>query len=132
MPVNEVMALYGQEGYRKLERQAVERIVEKSDELVLAVAGGIVSEPGTYSYLLRNFHTIWLRATPDDHMSRVLEQGDDRPISGNPKAMDELKSILTSREALYGKAGWSIFTSGRGLEECLSELTGIAAEIYKN
>lgn len=126
MPVNEVMALYGQEGYRRLERQAVERMVARSDALVLAVAGGIVSEPETYGYLLRNFHTVWLKATPEDHMGRVRAQGDERPMAGNPKAMEELKSILTSREALYARAEAMINTSGKTLEECLRELVKIA------
>jgi XRE family aerobic/anaerobic benzoate catabolism transcriptional regulator len=116
------MALYGQEGYRRLERQAVERVVAISDAMVLAVAGGIVSEPETYGYLLRNFHTIWLRAMPEDHMQRVRMQGDERPMAGNPRAMDELKSILTSREALYARAEAMIDTSGKSEEECLRNL----------
>ncbi|MEZ5810632.1 MAG: helix-turn-helix transcriptional regulator [Rhizobiaceae bacterium] len=122
MPVDEVMALYGQEGYRRLERQAVERVVATTDSVILAVAGGIVSEPSTYSYLLRSFHTIWLKATPEEHMSRVRRQGDERPMAGNPKAMEELKSILTSRETLYARAEIMINTSNRMPEEVLGEL----------
>ena len=125
MPVNEVMALYGQEGYRRLERQAVERVVAISDALILAVAGGIVSEPETYGYLLRNYHTVWLKAVPEDHMNRVRLQGDERPMAGNPQAMEELKSILTSREALYARAEAKIETSGKTTEECLEELVNI-------
>ena len=126
MPVNEVMALYGHEGYRRLERQAVERVVAIYDALVLAVAGGIVSEPETHSYLLRNFHTVWLRASPQDHMNRVRAQGDERPMAGNPKAMEELRSILTSRENLYARAEAMINTSGKTLEQSLQELVKVA------
>ena len=122
MPVADVMALYGQEGYRRLERQALERVVATSDSVVLAVAGGIVSEPETFAYLLRHFHTIWLKAPPETHMRRVQEQGDDRPMAGNAKAMDELKSILTSREALYAKAEGAIDTEGRTPEESAADL----------
>jgi len=122
MPVGEVMALYGQEGYRRLERQALERVVATSDSVVLAVAGGIVSEPETYGFLLRNFHTIWLKATPEEHMSRVRAQGDERPMAGNVKAMDELKSILTSREVLYAKAEGIVNTSGKSMDESLRDL----------
>jgi len=122
MPVNEVMALYGQEGYRRLERQALERIVATTDTIILAVAGGIVSEPETFGYLLRNFHTVWLKATPEEHMERVRRQGDERPMAGNPKAMEELKSILTSREALYTKAEARIDTSGKTPGESVEEL----------
>jgi len=122
MPVTEVMALYGQEGYRRLERQALERIVATSDAVVLAVAGGIVAEPETFAYLLRHFHTIWIKARPDEHMERVRNQGDLRPMRDNPQAMDELRAILTSREELYSKAEAMVDTSGRSLEESKREL----------
>ncbi|GLQ36962.1 shikimate kinase [Rhizobium albus] len=119
MPVNEVIALYGQEGYRRLEKQSVERIAATYDSIVLAVAGGIVSEPETFNYLLRHYHTIWLKARPEEHMGRVRAQGDERPMAGNPAAMDELRNILMSREALYARAEAQIDTSGRGLPETL-------------
>ncbi len=127
MPVDEVMALYGQEGYRKLERQALERIVATTDEVVLAAAGGIVSEPETFGFLLRNFHTIWLKASPAEHMGRVRAQGDERPMAGNPRAMEELVSILTSREALYAKADRCVDTSGKTVRESLRDLAAAAA-----
>jgi XRE family transcriptional regulator, aerobic/anaerobic benzoate catabolism transcriptional regulator len=117
MPVTEVMALYGQEGYRRLERDALERIVATSSEAVLAVAGGIVAEPETFTYLLRYFHTIWLKARPEEHMERVRSQGDLRPMRGNPEAMAELNSILTSRAELYSKAEASVDTAGRSPEQ---------------
>jgi len=122
MPVADVMALYGQEGYRRLERQALERVVATSDSVVLAVAGGIVSEPETFAFLLRHFHTIWLKAPPELHMRRVAEQGDERPMAGNSKAMDDLKSILTSREALYEKAEGVIDTEGKTPDESARDL----------
>ena len=122
MPVNELMALYGQEGYRRLERQAVERIAAAHDSVVLAVAGGIVSEPDTFNFLLRHFHTIWLKAKPEEHMSRVRKQGDTRPMAGNPAAMDELKTILTSRESLYAQSGAQVDTSGKDVEDSLADL----------
>jgi len=122
MPANEVMALYGQEGYRRLERQALERIVATSDATVLAVAVGIVAEPETFAYLLRHFHTIWIKARPEEHMERVRNQGDLRPMSGNPKAMEELHSILRSREELYSKAEATVDTSGRSVEESKRDL----------
>ncbi|MFZ1813690.1 MAG: helix-turn-helix transcriptional regulator [Rhizobiaceae bacterium] len=122
MPVDEIMALYGQEGYRRLERQAIERVIATTDSVVLAVAGGIVGEPETFAFLLRNFHTIWLKALPEEHMKRVREQGDERPMAGNPKALDDLKSILTSREALYARAETMVSTSGKSLEESRKDL----------
>lgn len=125
MPVNELMALYGQEGYRRLERQSVERIAATHEMLVLAVAGGIVSEPDTFNYLLRHFHTIWLKARPDEHMNRVRKQGDTRPMAGNPAAMDELKTILTSRESLYGRSQAQVDTSAKTVDESLADLLGV-------
>jgi len=117
MPVDEVMALYGQEGYRRLEKQSIERTVATNETLVLEVAGGIVSEPETFKYLLRHYHTIWLKADPEDHMARVRKQGDERPMAGNPEAMSELRNILKSREALYEQAELQIDTSRHTLNE---------------
>ncbi|MVO16475.1 helix-turn-helix transcriptional regulator [Parasedimentitalea huanghaiensis] len=125
MPVDEVMALYGQEGYRKLEAQAISRITATHDSLILAAAGGVVGEPETYNSLLTGFHTIWIKASPDEHMSRVRAQGDERPMAGNPEAMEQLRSILTSREALYGKALAQLDTSGQGVEETLAGLVDL-------
>ena len=122
MPAGEVMALYGPEGYRHLEWQSLERIVATCDRLVLAVAGGIVSQPETYNYLLRNFHTIWLKAEPEEHMARVRGQGDERPMAGNPNAMTELRNILTAREALYARAEAQIDTSKTTPEQCLEAI----------
>ncbi|MFT7595744.1 MAG: XRE family aerobic/anaerobic benzoate catabolism transcriptional regulator [Paracoccaceae bacterium] len=125
MPVDEVIALYGQEGYRKLEAQAIGRVIATHDGMIMAVAGGIVAEPDTYNLLLDHFHTIWLRTTPDEHMTRVRDQGDERPMAGNPEAMDQLRSILTSREALYAKALAQLETSGRPVDASLADLLAL-------
>lgn len=122
MPVSEVMALYGHEGYRQLEHQAVERVAATHEQVILAVAGGIVSEPATFDLLLRHFHAIWLRARPEEHMARVRGQGDERPMAGNPSAMEELRGILTSREALYARAEAQVNTSGRTLDESVQDV----------
>ncbi|MEX0307374.1 MAG: helix-turn-helix transcriptional regulator [Ruegeria sp.] len=128
MPLSEVMAFYGQEGYRNLEAQALDRVITAHDRMVLAVAGGIVSEPSTYTTLLNRFHTVWLRASPMEHMERVRAQGDERPMAGNPKAMEQLKCILASREALYGRAIAQLDTSGRTPGASLNELQKLVDE----
>lgn len=125
MPVDEVIALYGQEGYRKLEAQAIGRVIATHDGMVMAVAGGIVADPDTYNLLLDHFHTIWLRTSPDEHMTRVRDQGDERPMAGNPEAMDQLRSILTSREALYAKALVQLETSGQTVNASLAQLLAL-------
>lgn len=122
MPVGEVMALYGQEGYRKLEAQALERILATHNSVILAVAGGIVSEPVTFNSLLNNFHTIWVKAAPEEHMSRVRAQGDERPMNGYPEAMGQLKSLLVSRESMYERAAAKLDTAGKTEEQSLADL----------
>lgn len=122
MAVSEVIALYGQEGYRRLEAQAIERIIATHDTMILAAAGGVVADPETYNTLLGHFHTIWLRTTPEEHMARVRAQGDERPMAGNPEAMEQLKSILTSRETLYARALAQLDTSGQSVESSLARL----------
>ncbi|KAA0916082.1 helix-turn-helix domain-containing protein [Aquicoccus porphyridii] len=125
MPIEEVMAFYGQDGYRNLEAQAVRRVIEKHDTLILAVAGGIVAEPETFGLLLNHFHTIWIRTSPEEHMSRVREQGDERPMAGNAEAMEQLEAILSSREPLYEKALAQVDTSGRTVDQSVADLVAV-------
>ncbi len=122
VPISEVMALYGQDGYREQEARALEDVIESSDKLILAVAGGIVAMPETFERLLSRFHTIWLRATPEEHMARVRAQGDYRPMTGNPEAMVQLKAILKDRETAYDRADVRLDTSGKPLHRSANEL----------
>ncbi len=126
--MNEVLALYGQEGYRKLESQAVDRIIATHDAVILAVAGGVVTDPDAFKSLLTRFHTIWLKASPAEHMSRVLAQGDTRPMAGNPEAMEQLKSILQNREALYAQADATLDTSDKSVQAAHDELVVLIRE----
>jgi len=128
MPVEEVMALYGIDGYRKLEAQAVSRIIGSQDRVILEVAGGIVAEPETYDLVQAHFHTIWIKAAPQDHMDRVRAQGDERPMAGNPEAMEQLKTLLSSREPLYAKAQAQLDTSGRSAAQAANALLDLIAE----
>ena len=102
--LSEIFLLYGQAGYRRIERRCLERIINSQEDIVLTVGGGIVSEPETYNLLLLNCYTVWIKAAPEEHMSRVMAQGDTRPMAGHAEAMADLKRILASRESLYGKA----------------------------
>jgi len=132
MAISEVMALYGQEGYRKLEGQAIKAIIESRNKVILAAAGGVVSDDDTFNMLLTSFHTVWLRAQPEEHMQRVRDQGDIRPMAGNERAMDDLKSILTAREAYYARADLMVDTSGKELEESQRNLLSILKRLELN
>jgi XRE family aerobic/anaerobic benzoate catabolism transcriptional regulator len=125
MPVAEVMALYGQEGYRELEAQALERVSATHDKMILAVAGGIVAEQTTYATLLQRFHTIWVYTSPSEYMQRVRAQGDVRPMEGNPAAMTQLKNLLDTRTPLYERADAQINTSNRPVKASLKDLLKI-------
>ncbi len=120
--LHEIFLLHGQAGYRRYERRALERTLEKNDRCVIATGGSIVSEPGTYDLLLSACLTVWLRAAPEEHMARVAAQGDYRPMAGNREAMDDLRRILAGREALYAQADVTIDTAGRTVEQSLSGL----------
>jgi XRE family aerobic/anaerobic benzoate catabolism transcriptional regulator len=120
--LSEVFLLYGQTGYRRIERRCLERMIEAHPEMVLTVGGGIVSEPDTYNLLLLNFFTVWVKASPNEHMARVVAQGDLRPMQGNGEAMSDLNRILDAREPLYSKADAMLDTSGERPEQSLSKL----------
>jgi XRE family transcriptional regulator, aerobic/anaerobic benzoate catabolism transcriptional regulator len=112
----------GQSGFRTLERQCLEDAIERHPRFVVATGGSLVSEPGTFERLLSSCFTVWLKASPEEHMQRVIAQGDMRPMSDNRDAMSDLKRILAEREALYAKADIQVDTSGRTVEESLEIL----------
>ncbi|WP_322867034.1 helix-turn-helix transcriptional regulator [Aquicoccus sp. G2-2] len=125
MPVTELMAFYGQEGYRTLEAQAVDRVIATHSTVILAVAGGIVAEPSTFNTVLSHFHVIWVKASPQEHMDRVQAQGDLRPMAGNPEAMTQLRTILRSREALYRQAHAEFDTSRKDVQAAARDLADL-------
>ncbi|WP_187430551.1 Shikimate kinase [Roseobacter fucihabitans] len=127
MPLSEVMAFYGQDGYRALEAEAISRIVTQNDRMLLAVAGGLVAEETTYAQVLERFHTVWLRTSPAEHMQRVRAQGDLRPMQGNPAAMEQLNLLLKTRTPLYEKALAQVNTSNRSVSASLNDLLRIIA-----
>jgi XRE family aerobic/anaerobic benzoate catabolism transcriptional regulator len=120
--LNEVFLLHGQAGYRRYERRALERIIERNDPCVIATGGSIVSEPATYDLLLATCFTVWLKAAPEEHMGRVAAQGDYRPMAGNGEAMEDLRRILAGREPLYGQADRTVDTADRTIEASLEAL----------
>ena len=128
IPLAEIIALYGEEGYRQLEAATLDAIISTHERIVLAVAGGIVSQSDAFLQVLARFHTVWVTASPEEHMERVRAQGDLRPMAGNPQAMAQLRQILKSREEDYRKADYRIDTSGKTVEASLAELQDLVAE----
>ena len=114
--VHEIQALYGLNGYRRYERRALEAVNESHPQAVIAIPGGLVSDTATFSLLLSTCSTVWLKAEPEDHMQRVIAQGDMRPMSASKEAMDDLRQILKGRNAFYSKADVTINTSAQSLE----------------
>ncbi len=126
--LSEIFLLYGQPGYRRYERHCLEQLIRNQESCVVATGGSIVSEPTTYDLLLSACYTIWLKARPEEHMQRVIAQGDTRPMAGNAQAMDDLRRILQSRVALYGKADATVDTAGKTVRESLAQLNQTTKE----
>lgn len=122
MELSEIFATHGQPMFRRLERQCLEAVVQRFDRAVIATGGSLVTEPETYDLLLSTCFVVWLRASPEEHMNRVLDQGDLRPMSDGPQAMDDLKAILESRTHLYARANAVVSTSGKTESEALKAL----------
>ncbi len=123
-----IFDLYGQSGFRRMERRCLDQVIECYPRFVLATGGSLVSEPATFERLLAMCYTIWLRAKPEEHMQRVIAQGDMRPMADNRESMSDLKRILEVREPLYRKADMTLDTSGYSLPECLTMLQHAAAQ----
>jgi XRE family aerobic/anaerobic benzoate catabolism transcriptional regulator len=125
--VEEIFELWGQAGYRRYERRALDRIISRKNRVVLATGGGLVSEPSTFERLLDSFFTVWLQASPQQHWDRVIGQGDHRVEgSGDSEALTDMRRILTQREPLYRKADAHVDTSGKSARQSLKELLSVA------
>lgn len=120
--LGEVFAMYGQDAFRRFERRALERVLEQQPRAVIATGGSLVTDPATYELLLERCFCIWLKASPEDHMARVIAQGDMRPFKGRSAALDEIRRLLAERNALYARAAFAVETSGRTVKQSLQDI----------
>ena len=129
LSVAEIIALYGQEGFRRMEQAALGQLLARKELMVLATGGGIVSEPLTFDLILSSFYTIWLKAEPEEHMARVRGQGDLHPMADDRSAMAELRTILLSREPLYARASAVVDTAGLTVDAAAARLIDAVAPV---
>jgi XRE family aerobic/anaerobic benzoate catabolism transcriptional regulator len=127
--IREIHDLYGSNAYRRYERRALDETVRLRAAAVIATPGGIVAEPATFNALLGHCTTVWLQATPEEHMARVAAQGDTRPMAQSREAMADLRRILAGRAAFYAKADATFDTSGRSEAESFPGLLTLAVEL---
>ncbi|WP_460483841.1 helix-turn-helix transcriptional regulator, partial [Cupriavidus yeoncheonensis] len=120
--LTEIHSLYGQAAYRRYEMRALERALREHDSMVLATPGSLVSEPATFNLLLSRCYTVWVKTSPEEHMARVVAQGDMRPMQGNREAMTDLRRILQARTPLYARADIALDTSGQDAHTSLQAL----------
>src|SRR5882724_6409934 len=132
LSVAEIIALYGQEGFRRMEQAALTALLARKELMVLATGGGIVSEPLTFDLILSSFYTIWLKAEPEEHMARVRGQGDLRPMADDRSAMAELRTILKSREPLYARASAVVDTAGLTVDAAAARLIDAVAPVLQS
>jgi XRE family aerobic/anaerobic benzoate catabolism transcriptional regulator len=132
LSVAEIINLYGQEGFRRLEQAAVQRLLARKELMVLATGGGIVSEPLTFDLILSSFYTIWLKAEPQEHMTRVRRQGDLRPMADDRSAMAELRNILRTRQPLYARAAAVVDTAGLSVDAAAARLIDTVRPVLQN
>jgi XRE family aerobic/anaerobic benzoate catabolism transcriptional regulator len=122
MPVAEILSLSGQDGYRSLEERALFDVLARLDKCVIETGGSIVSETHLLNTLLTSCHVIWIKASPEEHMQRVIDQGDMRPMQSNDDSMSALRRILDAREPFYAQAHSVIDTAGSELEDSYGKL----------
>jgi len=132
LSVAEIINLYGQEGFRRMEQAALGQLLARKELMVLATGGGIVSEPLTFDLILSSFYTIWVKAEPEEHMARVRGQGDLRPMAEDPSAMAELRNILLSREPLYARANAVVDTAGLSVDAAAARLFEAVTPVLQN
>ena len=120
-----IFSVYGQEAYRDAEARVLRRLLANQQAFVLATGGSIVNAPAAYTQVRTQCYTVWLQAEPRDHMTRVMEQGDMRPMRGRDHAMAELQNILNDRRSLYQLADLTIDTSSRSVRECVNTIRAL-------
>lgn len=120
--LGEVFSMYGQDAFRRFERRALEKVLSRNERAVIAAGGGLVTDPGTYELLLERCRCVWLKAAPEEHMARVIAQGDMRPFKGRSAALEEIRKLLADRNRLYGRAELVLDTSGKTPKATLAEL----------
>ncbi len=128
MRLEAIFELHGGSYYRKLEHDSLRAFLDRNQAAVLATGGSLVQAPETYALLRKKAVTIWLQATPEDHMRRVVAQGDARPMANRANAMAELRALLRTREPLYSQADHVIDTSTLGLDGSLKALVKAAKD----
>lgn len=122
MSLAEIFAIHGETYYRDVEKRALERFLAEHERAVLATGGGLVTSPDAFRVLMDRTRTVWLKATPEEHWDRVVEQGDTRPMANRPSAMAELKRRLKEREPLYSRAEVTCATTGRTVPNVVADL----------
>jgi XRE family aerobic/anaerobic benzoate catabolism transcriptional regulator len=130
--VSEIQGLYGMNAYRRYERRAIEETIQIYPEVVIATPGGIVSDPASFNLVLAHCTTVWLQANPEDHMQRVIAQGDMRPMSDSKEAMEDLKKILQGRSPFYSQAHLTINTSLSNIEDTFIQLCDLVRSSIQN
>ena len=129
--IPDLIEMAGTATFRRHERGALERVIAEHEAAIITTAGGIVSNPETYALLLRRTHTVWIKARPEEHMSRVMAQGDFRPMAQNRQAMADLVAILEARRADYARAEAEVDTSGDAVEQSFAKLLRIVTPLIE-
>ena len=126
-----VFSIYGQDAYRRFERRALERVLRQHDRAVIATGGSLVTDHDNYDLLRERCYCVWLKASPEEHMSRVISQGDMRPFKGRSAALDEIRRLLADRDRLYARADAVVDTSGKPVRQSLAQLRTLVSKEEK-
>ena len=129
LETSEIMELGGPTAFRRFEFEALQSLIDQPGKVILETSGGLVADGSSYDLLINHFYTVWLRADPDEHMQRVIDQNDLRPMTGRTAAMKDLRALLHEREPVYARADHTLLTSGRSIKECLAELVSIGKSV---
>lgn len=126
MTLPSIFEIHGERYYRGVEREVLRRLLAEDEPMVVATGGSLVTDAETWGLLRSRARTVWLKAAPQDHWERVVAQGDVRPMRDRPRAMNELRALLTSRRPLYEQADVVVETSGRRPAAVVEKVLGVA------
>lgn len=127
--LNELFSLYGEAYYARLEGEQLTQLSLNSTPVVIATGGSIVARRTHFDQLKTFAFTVYLKASAEELMRRVIAQGDHRPMQGHPHAMQALHALINTRDPSYLEADHVIETERSSILEMVDQLYTWSASV---
>ncbi|MBE0415934.1 MAG: bifunctional shikimate kinase/3-dehydroquinate synthase, partial [Dehalococcoidia bacterium] len=123
--IPEIFAQDGEERFRELERQVLNRACA-GESFVIATGGGAIVDPRNRELFARSGVVICLEAKPQTIYERLLaaQQTNNivRPLLAVADPLQRIEQLKASRQPYYDTADWAVHTDNLTLEQVSDEV----------